>query len=127
MSEEINKIEKEFDEKVNELRRETHWGYEDESPAHEFGVKVQRNTGFDEDSKELFTIPDWGNIKNFLHSSLLKYRESVLEEIKGKINLHNDRLKSCLKYCQEQNGINYCKNCGLYEQDLIDLSEFKDK
>ena len=27
-------------------------------------------------------------------------------------------IKSRLKYCQEQNGLPYCKNCGLEEADL---------
>jgi hypothetical protein len=38
---------------------------------------------------------------------------------KSELKLHNDRLKSCLQYCKEQNGIPYCKNCSLYEEDLL--------
>lgn len=52
-------IDKQFDEKVNEIR------YDDinvtkESPVREFGYKVLRDD-------EVFTITDFGNIKKFIH------------------------------------------------------------
>jgi hypothetical protein len=32
-----------------------------------------------------------------------------------------DKLQQCLKYCQEQNGLPYCKNCGLDQGMIKDL------
>lgn len=41
-----------------------------------------------------------------------KGRKDVIEK-------HNKIIKLRLKYCQEQNGMPVCKNCGLDEGDLI--------
>lgn len=60
-------------------------------------------------------------IKSFISSLLAKQQEDFVKMIK----LHNDRLKSCLLYCQEQNGRTDCKNCGLCEEDL--LADIKSK
>jgi len=82
----IEKLLSQFDEKVNEIRRDTHWGNNQDGPVHEFGLKVQR---FDAegDCAELFTVPDWGNIKHFLSSSLHQLaeaqKEKALEIVRG--------------------------------------------
>ena len=44
------------------------------------------------------------------------------EELKKKIEIHNAILKSMIAEIQDRNGLPYCKNCGLSEEDLIDLS-----
>ena len=46
-------------------------------------------------------------------------RQLVKEEIRGRIEPH-------LKYCQKQNGLPYCKNCGLSFEDE-DYKESFDK
>lgn len=65
------KTKKEFDEKINEVSRETHWGDAQDSPIHDFGYKTQRDD-------ELFTITDFSNIKKFIESHFTDNR--VLEE-----------------------------------------------
>ena len=51
-------------------------------------------------------------IKNFFNAELSKAREEEREKFQTIIKLR-------LKYCQEQNGLPYCKNCGLKETDAI--------
>lgn len=34
-----------------------------------------------------------------------------------------EKLKLCLKYCQEQNGLPYCKNCGL-DSSLLEEEKY---
>ena len=67
--------------------------------------------------------PDIDNeaIKDAWESSLLEYVKLVDE----KVEHHNAVLRGYLIYCQEQNGRNDCKNCGLSEEDLLDLSELQ--
>ena len=47
----------------------------------------------------------------FIHSLLSQTRQQTINEIEKTI-------KARLKYCQEQNGLPYCKNCGLNEKDI---------
>jgi hypothetical protein len=54
-------------------------------------------------------------VKSFLAESNKKAFELAVEEISKIIKLR-------LKYCEEQNGRDYCKNCGLCEEDLLTLS-----
>lgn len=35
------------------------------------------------------------------------------------MNTNTPKINTCLQYCKEQNGISYCKNCGL-TQEMID-------
>ena len=50
--------------------------------------------------------------KRFIKQELSKAREEEREKFQTIIKLR-------LKYCQEQNGLPYCKNCGLKETDAI--------
>ena len=51
-------------------------------------------------------------IKEFIKSELSKAREEERKKFQTIIKLR-------LKYCREQNGLPYCKNCGLKETDAI--------
>ena len=56
---------------------------------------------------------------NTLHyQSLWQDTNRELQAAKNYINRLTNIIKSRLKYCQEQNGLPYCKNCGLDEEDL---------
>lgn len=74
--------DKMFDEKVNELRRDL--GTE---KVYEFGYKTIKGN-------EMFTVPDWGNIKAFLHQRtedlLAALREEVMD-IKSRFALPHSR------------------------------------
>ena len=74
----IQDLEKSFDEKVNELRRENNWLGTD-SPVHEFGYKTKIMVMDKEGhlTVEVYTTPDWGNIKKFFTSSLTKALEQM--------------------------------------------------
>lgn len=58
-----------------------------------------------------------------------EYDEAVIEakiafavsELENKIEHHNNIIKERLRYCEEQNGMDECKNCGLCEEDIIKL------
>jgi hypothetical protein len=63
---------KEFDENVNELRRDLAEG-DGEGEVHKFGYKVKRGN-------ELFTVPDWGNVKSFIRSLLESARKEEREK-----------------------------------------------
>lgn len=71
-----------FREYVNEVRHETHWGEEQDSPTHYFGCKTQRK---DESGIELFTITDFGHVEDFIAKEISlaetkianKYREHL--------------------------------------------------
>ncbi len=41
-----------------------------------------------------------------------------LQEAKARIKKLEKIIKARLDYCQKQNGLPYCKNCGLSEDDL---------
>lgn len=58
-----------------------------------------------------------------------KQAHEMIEKIKQEATLAErnrivKKLQGCLKYCREQNGLSYCKNCGL-SADLI--SKLSDK
>lgn len=55
-------------------------------------------------------------LKDIIRSLLEAEREKVLEIIEK-------RIKFRLKYCREVNGLPYCKNCGLREEDVRDIDE----
>jgi len=56
---------------------------------------------------------------NTLHyQSLWEDTNRELQAAKNHINRLENIIKARLKYCQEQNGLPYCKNCGLSEEDL---------
>jgi len=40
-------------------------------------------------------------------------RQQTLKEVLDYLQTHY------LDYCKEQNGLNYCKNCGLSSEDII--------
>ena len=61
------KWEKEFDEKVNELRQDI------EGKIVYFGYKVTIGN-------EKFTVTDWGNIKKFISQLLEEKKEKTIEE-----------------------------------------------
>lgn len=75
-------VEERFDELVNEVRRETHWGDEIDSPNHYFGHKTQRKINCDpnDDGMELFTITDFGNIKKFIQKEISSAVTQALKE-----------------------------------------------
>jgi len=57
-----------------------------------------------------------------------KFRELIKKlfneyklEIEKEINKYNEITKERLKYCEEENGRDYCKNCGLSEEDIIKI------
>jgi len=62
--------EEEFNEKMNVLRRDM-----GTKKVYDFGYKTQRG-------KELFTVTNWGNIKDFIRTILTRERRAVAEEIK---------------------------------------------
>lgn len=80
----IERLLAEFEQKVNDVRRDTHWGDDLYGPAHEFGLKTQR---FGADGTELFTILDWENIKKFISSSLHSLAETQKEKADEVIRL----------------------------------------
>ena len=97
----IEKILEEFSEKVNELRRETHWGEATDSPVHEFGHKTSRPLpgihGIrNSEGRELFTVVDWGHVQSFLKQSLEKvYAErekDLVERIEGMNNFRQAKV-----------------------------------
>jgi hypothetical protein len=45
------------------------------------------------------------------------------EEMKGKLSYLKQHLESYLNYCQQKNGRDSCKNCGLEQEDLELLNE----
>ena len=56
---------------------------------------------------------------NTLHyQSLWQDTNRELQAAKNYINRLTNIIKSRLKYCQEKNGLPYCKNCGLDEEYL---------
>lgn len=61
--------EREFDEKVNELRQDL--GSEE---VHEFGYKYRQGD-------EIFAVTDWGNVKAFISKWLQQEREKERERI----------------------------------------------
>jgi hypothetical protein len=66
----INNWEAKFDEEVKEL--------DDGIGAmhHDFGYKMRKGD-------EIFTVPDWGNIKQFISQLLEKQVGKIVEEIEG--------------------------------------------
>jgi hypothetical protein len=65
-------------------------------------------------TRELQEIAD--RIELYAFSLLSSQREALREEVEG-------ILKARLKYCEEQNGREYCKNCGLCPEDLQAIKE----
>lgn len=66
------------------------------------------------------------DLKSFISSLLSSQRSAIIEEVEEIVRKHNEIIKVRLEYCQEQNGRDACKNCGLNEEDdLIDLSTLK--
>jgi len=63
------RIVKEFEEKVNQIRRDLRT-----DKLYEFGYKYK-------EGNELFVVTDWGNIKKFLSKALDSYREKTIKEI----------------------------------------------
>lgn len=61
-----SKILKEFDAEVNELRQDR--PILGDGPIHKFGYRTSKDG-------EIFTIPDWGNIKKFLEKALTEWGE----------------------------------------------------
>jgi len=55
-------------------------------------------------------------LKRILSQALSSQREELLEKIL-------EKLRGRLEYCQEQNGLPYCKNCGLCEKDLSEVKK----
>jgi hypothetical protein len=66
--------EKEFDEKVNELRRMMPEGI-GETKIVDFGYKLSR------DGEEVFTVTDFGNIKVFIRTLLKEARKELLDKL----------------------------------------------
>ena len=62
-----------FDEYVNEIRRDLGPDREGKQAIYYFGCK-------DQIGNELFTIPDWGNIKRFIRSEKKKSEEKFRQE-----------------------------------------------
>ena len=56
----------------------------------------------------------------------LDFRSHLLSEIEKALAEQREelvkRIKMRLRYCQDQNGKVYCKNCGLCEEDLENLT-----
>lgn len=75
IQQQIEQNEREFEEKVNQLRREVP-DTNEESDVFEFGYKINV-------SDTLYTIADWGNIKSHLHQSQLSIIKAVIEEVEG--------------------------------------------
>lgn len=63
------------------------------------------------------TIVHWDKIEAFICHALQQQKAEILGEIEEVIRVR-------LNYCQEQNGLPYCKNCGL---DIEDLEKLKSK
>lgn len=75
----ISDIEREFDKRVNNLRRD-----DGSEKVLSFGYKVKRDD-------ELFTITDWGNIKAYYRPKIKKLlEEMVLKCPLEKIMSHNE-------------------------------------
>lgn len=54
------------------------------------------------------------------HEETNKLKNLIRSEIKkerAKYTVLVEKLKARLKYCEEQNGLLYCKNCGLGPED----------
>lgn len=81
LSTELNNIEAEFDKKVNELRQiDLHLlGDGEDSKIYDFGMKTMRGN-------EAFTVPDFGNIKSFLLTTVRQQVEKALREVMVKKN-----------------------------------------
>jgi len=67
--------------------------------------------GFDENGKEIQEM-----IRTFVESKLQK---ALAQQREGFV----EKVKSRLDYCQKQNGLPYCKNCGLNKEDLKSLNK----
>jgi len=52
----------------------------------------------------------------FINAIKTQARQEIIEKIEA-------RIKARLGYCQKQNGLPYCKNCGLAEEDIDLLKE----
>ena len=72
---------KQWDKKVNILRRDL--GTE---KIYNFGYKTIRKDI--DGSLEMFTVPDWGNIKNFISTKII---EKLIEDIRqGRVYYDSD-------------------------------------
>lgn len=80
-----------FDEKVNEVRRDTHWGSDQDGPIHDFGLKTQRNGMV---TNELFTVTDWGHVKKFIAAEITRARtEAYRQGVQDSVNAGPKDLK----------------------------------
>ena len=59
------------------------------------------------------------DIRNLVEAQTRIAYEAGRKEIMEKIKIHNLILKSYLAEVLDRNGLHYCKNCGLSEEDLI--------
>ena len=60
---------------------------------------------------EVYLMGKLNDAVEFIRQQKQQYRQKIEKTIKLR-----------LKYCQEQNGLPYCKNCGLCEEDLEKLN-----
>mgnify|MGYP007112091628 CR=1 FL=1 len=61
---------------------------------------------------------DKDKANTFHYQSLWQETNRELQEAKARIKKLENIIKARLNYCQQQNGLPYCKNCGLDEDDL---------
>lgn len=76
------KIISEFREKVNEVRRDSHWGFDTDGPTREFGHKTQREM---DGMTELFTVTDFGNIEKFILKHVAEAYQKGKEDERDRI------------------------------------------
>jgi len=53
-----------------------------------------------------------------------KFIQNLLDKERNKIK---KRIKSHLDYCQQQNGLPYCKNCGISEKTIKQINRYMEK
>ena len=99
---EQNKWEEEFDKKWTEVQ----------CSAHE---RTSSALCICNELEDINSDYGYKEIKIFIRSLLSQTRQETIEQIEKTI-------KARLKYCQEHNGLPYCKNCGL---ELLDIERLK--
>lgn len=94
---------KDFQKKMLELKNADDFQEGGESGIYDFGYKMKFGD-------TIYTITDWKGMEKNFRQSLELQRERIVE-----------KLKPCLDYCKQQNGLPYCKNCGLSDELIKEL------
>jgi len=70
------------------------------------------------------TIGDLSNVCLDGNFNIKKLTEIIINQaLQQERERITNKIKARLKYCQEQNGLPYCKNCGLSLDDLTPLNQ----